>query len=85
MVLLCCNADGSEKLHPLIVRKFEKPYCLKGLKHYPCNCKSSKNAWVTEEHSWCGWSLFKGKWLAKTGKSFQYWISVLLTMTRALI
>jgi hypothetical protein len=44
MVLLCCNADGSEKLCPLIVGKFEKPYYLKGLKHYPCNYKSSKIA-----------------------------------------
>ena len=41
-VLLCCSIDGSEKLHPLIVRKFEKPRCLKGWRHYPCEYKSSK-------------------------------------------
>jgi hypothetical protein len=38
-----------------------------------------------EDYLWSGWSLFKGKWFAKTGKSFRYWIGVLLTMTRALI
>jgi hypothetical protein len=46
-VLVCCNADGSEKLCPLIVSKFEKPHCLKGLRHYPCYYKSSKSMWVT--------------------------------------
>jgi hypothetical protein len=46
-VLLCCNADGSKKLHPLIVGKFKKPHCLKWLKYYPCDYKSSKNVWVT--------------------------------------
>jgi hypothetical protein len=46
-VLLCCNADGSEKLRPLVVGKFEKPRCMKGVKHYLCDYKASKNAWVT--------------------------------------
>jgi hypothetical protein len=32
-VLLCCNADDSKKLHPLIVGRSEKPHCLKGLRH----------------------------------------------------
>jgi hypothetical protein len=32
----------------LIAGKFEKPHCLKDLKHYPCNYKSCKNTWVTE-------------------------------------
>jgi hypothetical protein len=37
-VLLCCNADGSEKLRPLIVGKFEKLRCMKGVKHFSsCN------------------------------------------------
>jgi hypothetical protein len=43
-MLLCCNADCSEKLRPLVVGKFEKPRCMKGVKHYPCNYKASKNA-----------------------------------------
>jgi hypothetical protein len=46
-VLLCCNADGSEKLRPMIVGTFEKPQCMKSVKHYPCDYKESKNAWVT--------------------------------------
>jgi hypothetical protein len=36
-VLLCCNADGSKKLWPLTVGKFEKPRCMKSVKHYLCN------------------------------------------------
>jgi hypothetical protein len=31
----------------LVVGKSEKPRCLKGVKHYPCDYKASKNAWVT--------------------------------------
>jgi hypothetical protein len=46
-MLLCYNADGSENLRPLVVGKFEKPHCMKGIKHYPCDYKSSENAWVT--------------------------------------
>jgi hypothetical protein len=45
-VLLCCNADGSEKLRPLVVGKSEKPQCMKGVKHYLCNYKASKSAWL---------------------------------------
>jgi hypothetical protein len=45
--LLCCSADGSEELYPLIIGMFEKPHCLKGLVHYRCDYKSSKNAWVS--------------------------------------
>jgi hypothetical protein len=65
---LCCNKNGSEKLHPLIVRKFENASYMKGLKHYPCNYKSSKTAWVTERLF--SVSLLKEKWLAKTGMYF---------------
>jgi hypothetical protein len=46
-VLLCCNADGSEKHGPLVVGRFEKPRCMKGMQHYPFDYKASKNAWVT--------------------------------------
>jgi hypothetical protein len=45
--LLCCNADGSEKFRPLVVGKFEKPRCMKGVKRYPTDYKASKNAQVT--------------------------------------
>jgi hypothetical protein len=46
-VLLCCSADGtdgSEKLWPLVVGRFEMPHCTKGMKHYPCDYNASKNA-----------------------------------------
>jgi hypothetical protein len=46
-VLPYCNTDGSEKLWPLGVGKFEKPHCMKGMKHYLCDYKGSKNAWLT--------------------------------------
>jgi hypothetical protein len=51
------------------------------LKDYPCNCKALKNKYATGS----GWSLSKGKWLAKSGKSFQHWISDLFIMTTAII
>jgi hypothetical protein len=46
-MLLCCSAYCSEKLQLLVVGKFEKPHCMKGVKHYLCDYKASKNAWVT--------------------------------------
>jgi hypothetical protein len=66
-VLLCCNAGGSKKLCPLIVGKFEKPHCLKCLKHWPCKYKSSKTIWMQEDCLESGWSLSRGKWCARTG------------------
>lgn len=48
-VLLCCNADGSEKLKPLVVGKFEKPRCMKGITHLPCEYRANKNAWITSK------------------------------------
>jgi hypothetical protein len=44
-VLLCFNTDRSKKVQILIVGKF-KPRCIKGVKHYPCDYKASKNVWV---------------------------------------
>jgi hypothetical protein len=67
-VLLCCKAGDSGKLCPLIAGNFEKPCCLKGLKHYSCDHKSSKNAWVTGRlfREW----LFKENNLPKLGGPF---------------
>jgi hypothetical protein len=42
--LLICSADVSEKVCSLIVSRFGKPHCLKGLGNYPCDSKSYKNA-----------------------------------------
>ena len=30
-VALCCNASGSEKMEPMIIGKFRKPRCYKGV------------------------------------------------------
>jgi hypothetical protein len=85
-VLLCCNADGSEKLWPLVVSKFEKPRCMKGMKHYPCDYKASKNAWVTGKifREWLLCSAWRGKWPSKTETFCYSLISVLHTTIRVL-
>jgi hypothetical protein len=49
MTALCCNADRSKKLHPLIISKFEKPHFFKCLRYYPCDFKLSKTDLVSEE------------------------------------
>lgn len=46
-VLLCTNEDGSEKLPPLVIGKFEKPRCFENLKGLPCQYKSNRKAWMT--------------------------------------
>ncbi|GBM48965.1 Tigger transposable element-derived protein 6 [Araneus ventricosus] len=35
-VLLCCNADGSEKFLPLVIGRSKKPRCFKNVKKLPC-------------------------------------------------
>ena len=68
--LLCCGADGNEKLLPLIVGKLEKSCCLEGLSHYPCEYRSSKNAWMTGRCLESGWALSRGKLPARPGMCF---------------
>nr|XP_037272856.1 tigger transposable element-derived protein 6-like [Rhipicephalus microplus] len=46
-VLLCCNADGSEKLKLTVVGKFQKPRCFKRKNHLPCVYRANKKAWMT--------------------------------------
>lgn len=46
-VLLCANADGTEKLPPLVIGKFAKPRCFKNVKTLPTPYTSNKKAWVT--------------------------------------
>jgi hypothetical protein len=83
-VLLCCNADGSEKLLPLIVGKFEKPRCMKGVKHYPCDCNASKNAWVTGKIFRECLLYLETKMASKADKFCCFLINVLHTIIRAL-
>jgi hypothetical protein len=82
-VLLCCSADGSEKLRHLVVGKFEKLCCMKGVKRYLCDYKASKNAWVTRK-IFRDWLLcLERKMACKKTETFCYsLISFLHTTTR---
>lgn len=48
-VVLCCNADGSEKLKPLVIGKFAKPRCMKNVRmdQLPVVFCANKKAWMT--------------------------------------
>jgi hypothetical protein len=46
-VLLCCNAEGTEKLAPLVIGKFVKPRCFKNISTLPCKYTNNSNAWMT--------------------------------------
>jgi hypothetical protein len=48
-VLLCANADGSEKRKPLIIGKYQKPRCFKSVKPQSLGVDycANKNAWMT--------------------------------------
>ncbi|GBO42627.1 Tigger transposable element-derived protein 4 [Araneus ventricosus] len=46
-VLLCANADGSEKLPPLIIGKSKKPCYFKNVKTLPTKYLSNKKSWMT--------------------------------------
>ncbi|XP_042898966.1 tigger transposable element-derived protein 6-like [Parasteatoda tepidariorum] len=47
-VLLCANADGSQKLTSLVIGRAEKPRCFKNIKSFPTDYDSNKNAWMTQ-------------------------------------
>ena len=46
-VLLTTNADGTDKLTPLVIGKSAKPRCLKGVKSLPVQYEANKKAWMT--------------------------------------
>ncbi|GBO27638.1 Tigger transposable element-derived protein 6 [Araneus ventricosus] len=46
-VLLCANADGFEKLFPLIIGKSKKSRCFKNVKALPTKHLSNKKSWMT--------------------------------------
>lgn len=48
-VLLCSNADGSDKLEPIVIGKFQKPRCFKNSVTLPCKYYSNKTAWMTAD------------------------------------
>jgi hypothetical protein len=43
-VLLRCNAEGTEKLAPLVTVKFAKPRCFKNISTLPCKYPNNSNA-----------------------------------------
>ena len=47
-IALCANADGSHKLKPLIIGKFEKPRCFKNVKiqSIPMTYRNNAKAWM---------------------------------------
>lgn len=46
-VFLGANMDGSEKLRPLVIGKFQKPRCFKNVKSLPVDYDANKKAWMT--------------------------------------
>lgn len=46
-VLLCANADGSDKMTPLLIGKSRKPRCFKNVKTLPVGYDSNRTAWMT--------------------------------------
>ena len=48
-VLLTTNADGSDKLRPLVTGKSKNPRCFKNVRAFPTEYDNNKNAWTTRE------------------------------------
>ncbi|CAJ0921219.1 14144_t:CDS:2 [Entrophospora sp. SA101] len=48
-VVLCCNADGTDKLPPLIIGKFLKPWCMKNvnMNNLGITYRANTKAWMT--------------------------------------
>jgi hypothetical protein len=42
-----CNADGSDKLLPLVTEKYESPHCFKNGKRLPAKYEANTNSWMT--------------------------------------
>jgi len=47
IVLLGCNADGTETLPPLANGKYNKPYCYRIIKKLPTKYTANSNSWMT--------------------------------------
>jgi hypothetical protein len=44
IVLLACNADGNDKLPPLVTGKYKSPHCFKNVKRLPTNYEANTNS-----------------------------------------
>jgi hypothetical protein len=47
-VLLACNADGTEKLPPLVIGKIENPCCFKNVRQLPTKCVANRKTWIIQ-------------------------------------
>jgi hypothetical protein len=47
-VLLTCNADGTDKLPPLVIGKSGNPHCFKNVRQFPTKYVANRKAWVTQ-------------------------------------
>jgi hypothetical protein len=45
-VLLACNADGSDKLAPLVNGKYRSPHCFKNINRLPTKYEANTNSWM---------------------------------------
>ena len=48
-VLLCTNADGSEKLMPVVSGKSQNPGCIKNIKSLPVTYLANRKEWMSDE------------------------------------
>ena len=56
-VLLCTNADGSEKMTPVLIGKSQNPRCMKNFKSLPVKYLANRKSRMSDE-------IFK-EWLKK--------------------
>ncbi|XP_034250180.1 tigger transposable element-derived protein 6-like [Thrips palmi] len=48
-ILLGCNADGTDKLRPLVIGKAKNPRCFAKIRSLPCDYSDQVNAWMTTD------------------------------------
>jgi hypothetical protein len=46
-ILLACNADGSDKITPLVIGKSKNPRCFKNVRQLPAWYEANKKSWMT--------------------------------------
>ena len=46
-ILLACNADGSDKITPLVIGRSENPRCFKNVRQLPVWYEANKKSWMT--------------------------------------
>jgi hypothetical protein len=47
IVFITCNANGSDKLPPLVIGKCKSPCCFKDVKRLPTKYEANTNSWMT--------------------------------------